>query len=59
MNQHCAATVVGELLVGAPHLSESPSKEQVATMMSLYVEHYAKGNISALARLVKLNVQAL
>lgn len=51
--------VVGELLAGASHLPEPPGKEQIATMVSLYIRHYAKGNMSALARLVKLNVQTL
>ena len=58
-HQHWAAKVVGELLGGASRLSAPPGKEQIATMMSLCIEHYAKGNISALARLVKLNGKAL
>jgi len=58
-HQYWAAKVVGELLVGAPQLSEPPRKGQIATMISHYLEHYAKSNISALARLVELNVATL
>jgi AraC-like DNA-binding protein len=57
--QYWVAEVVGELLAGAPHFSEPPKREQIATMLSQYVEHYAKSNLTALARLVKLNVQVL
>jgi len=58
-HQHWVAQVVGELLAGASHLSEPPRKEQIAAMTSLYIEQYAKGNISALARWVKLSRNAL
>ena len=57
--QYWAAEVVGELLANAPNLAEPPYKEQIATMISKFVDRYAKGNISALARLAELNVQAL
>lgn len=58
-HQRWAVEVVGELLAGSPRLSEPPRKEQIATMTSLCIEQYAKGNISALARLVKLSGKAL
>ncbi len=60
LNHHYwVAEVVGELLAGAPHLSAAPRKEQIAAMTSLCLEHYTRGNMRALARLVKLNAQAL
>jgi TniQ len=58
-DQYWVAEVVGELLAGAPLLSEPPRKEQIAIMTNFYLEHHTQGNVSALARLVKLNKQSL
>ncbi len=58
-HRYWVTEVVGELLASAPNLSAPPSKDQIAAMMILCLEYYAKGNMRALARLVKLNAQAL
>ena len=48
------AECVGELLAVAPDLTVVPQKEQIASMLSLCLDHYTQGNISVLAR--KMNV---
>lgn len=48
---------VGELLAAAPKLPMAPPKEQIATMLRVFLNQY--GNISALARMMKVTPQCL
>jgi AraC-like DNA-binding protein len=49
--------VGGGLLAAAPRLTMVPPKEQIATMIQACLDHYTRGNMSALARLLKVDVQ--
>jgi hypothetical protein len=52
--QYWIAQRVGEMLAAAPDLIRAPSKEQIAYVLGLCVDHYMQGNISVLAQ--KMNV---
>jgi len=51
------AEVGGNLLAAVPGLAMVPPKEQIAAMMKACLDHYTRGNMSALARLLKVDVQ--
>lgn len=53
------AKVVGELITAAPDLAVPPQKERIATMIGLCLDKYSRGDLSALARLVKVTKQSL
>lgn len=46
------ASTLGELLAVAPQIRCSPGKQQIATMISLCVDHTSSGNASAFGRLM-------
>jgi len=53
------AKVVGDLIAATPDLAVPPQKEQIATMIGLCLDKYSRGDLGALARLVKLTKQAI
>jgi hypothetical protein len=48
------ASAVGELLAATPSFSTPPSRERFTTVIAAYTDTEAKGNISALARLLQV-----
>jgi len=50
---------VGTLLSAAPDIVSKPMKKQIADMMNIYLVGYARGNKSALARLLKMSIPTL
>ncbi len=60
LKQHCwFAERAGELLASSPNLSMPPPREQIAVKMTLYLDQYARGNQSLLARTLRITVQGL
>jgi hypothetical protein len=53
------AEVSGDLLAAAPNLTVPPPKEQIALRINAFLDHYAGGNISQLARLSRVSIQSL
>jgi len=57
--QYWKAKTAGDLLALAPHLLVPPSQEHIARRLQVFVDDYAAGNMSALARFLGITVQAL
>jgi hypothetical protein len=57
--QYWVAEVSGDLLAAAPRLAAPPPKEQIAMRINAFLDHYAGGNISQLARLSEVSIQSL
>lgn len=53
------AKVTGDLLAAAPGLLVQPSREHLARRLEAFVESYAAGNLSALARFLGVGIQDL
>ncbi len=57
--QNWLATALGDLLVAAPNLVVPPSKKQIAIRINAFLDQDADGNVSKLARLTGVSIQAL
>ncbi len=57
--EHWAEHVAGELLATAPMLPVLPRREWIAATLAIYVSEVMEGNLSALARQLKLNERSL
>ena len=53
------ATVTGDLLATASCLSTPPQREDIASRLHAFVDGYAAGNVSALARFLEMTIQVL
>lgn len=59
-NRQCWINLsIGELLASNSNTSNPPSKEQIPSMIKLLLDTHADGNLSALARILQLDVQVL
>ncbi len=59
VRQYWVAEASGDLLAAVPNLAVPPPRKQIEMRIGALLDHYAGGNISKLARLLGVNIQAL